>query len=100
MDRNSAPGDSRASEREVRQGPFTWTEQANGMLGAPGGPSDPSSSRSWTSLARTVPSREENIEKAILLMRSFADRTGLTSGRPKARYLWTDAFAVCNFLEL
>jgi len=33
-------------------------------------------------------------------MRSFADRTGLTSDRPQARYLWTDAFAVCNFLEL
>jgi hypothetical protein len=34
------------------------------------------------------------------LMRSFADRTGLTSARPPDRYLWTDAFAVCNFLGL
>jgi len=35
------------------------------------------------------------------IMAAFADRTGLTTGShaPK-RYLWTDAFAVCNFLEL
>ncbi len=35
------------------------------------------------------------------IMMEFADRTGLTaSGNPPQRYLWTDAFAVCNFLEL
>lgn len=34
------------------------------------------------------------------LMLEFADRTGLASDRPPQRYLWTDAFAVCNFLEL
>ena len=35
------------------------------------------------------------------LMLDFADRTGLTSPvKPPRRYLWTDAFAVCNFLEL
>lgn len=33
-------------------------------------------------------------------MTSFADRTGLTSDRLPERYLWTDAFAVCNFLGL
>jgi hypothetical protein len=33
-------------------------------------------------------------------MMRFAERTGLTSDLPKQRYLWTDAFAVCNFLEL
>ncbi len=33
-------------------------------------------------------------------MRDFAERTGLGSERPQRRYLWTDAFAVCNFLEL
>ena len=33
-------------------------------------------------------------------MTQFADRTGLTSGRGVRRYLWTDAFAVCNFLGL
>ncbi|HET9991474.1 MAG TPA: hypothetical protein VFQ65_23255 [Kofleriaceae bacterium] len=34
------------------------------------------------------------------LMTSFAERTGLTGSRPQRRYLWTDAFAVCNFLGL
>jgi hypothetical protein len=35
------------------------------------------------------------------LMLDFADRTGLsTSGKETRRYLWTDAFAVLNFLEL
>ncbi len=35
------------------------------------------------------------------IMRDFADLTGLTQARKKAvRYLWTDAFAVCNFLEI
>ena len=34
-------------------------------------------------------------------MLEFADATGLSAvGRPLRRYLWTDAFAVCNFLEL
>jgi len=31
---------------------------------------------------------------------TYADRTGLTSGRLPRRYLWTDAYAVCNFLGL
>ncbi|MGD2055503.1 MAG: hypothetical protein PVJ15_01755 [Gammaproteobacteria bacterium] len=39
-------------------------------------------------------------EEAIELMTRFAERTGLSSGRPPQRYLWTDAFAVCNFLGL
>ena len=34
------------------------------------------------------------------IMNEFADRTGLVGGRPPQRYLWTDAFAVCNYLEL
>lgn len=38
--------------------------------------------------------------EAIILMLSFAQRTGLDAGRPPKRYLWTDAFAVCNFLGL
>jgi hypothetical protein len=33
------------------------------------------------------------------LMNAFAGRTGLVSGSER-RYLWTDAFAVCNFLGL
>ncbi len=38
--------------------------------------------------------------EAIALMLRFAERTGLASNRPERRYLWTDAFAVCNFLGL
>ena len=35
------------------------------------------------------------------LMANFASSTGLTgNNQPVTRYLWTDAFAVCNFLEL
>ncbi|MGB6020646.1 MAG: hypothetical protein WBF77_13720 [Sulfurimonadaceae bacterium] len=35
------------------------------------------------------------------IMNGFATRTGLTDlSKPSRRYLWTDAFAVCNFLEL
>jgi hypothetical protein len=35
------------------------------------------------------------------IMRDFAQRTGLASSdRPPTRYLWTDAFAVCNFLGM
>ena len=34
-------------------------------------------------------------------MAGFAERTGLIPpARPPRRYLWTDAFAVCNYLEL
>jgi len=33
-------------------------------------------------------------------MGAFAERTGLTSDRADVRYLWTDAFAVCNYLTL
>src|SRR5688572_25958595 len=39
-------------------------------------------------------------EQAGELMMRFADRTGLTKETPERRYLWTDAFAVCNFLAL
>ena len=38
--------------------------------------------------------------QAAELMTRFAERTGLVSGRPPRRYLWTDAFAVCNALAL
>ncbi len=39
-------------------------------------------------------------EDAVQLMLRFAERTGLTSERPQQRYLWTDSFAVCNFLGM
>lgn len=35
------------------------------------------------------------------MMSAFAKRTGLSNpSQPPKRYLWTDAFAVCNYLEL
>lgn len=37
---------------------------------------------------------------AIDLMKEFARSTGLTGHLPSRRYLWTDAFAVCNFLGI
>jgi len=37
---------------------------------------------------------------AVALLESFATRTGLVGDAPPARYLWTDAFAVCTFLSL
>ena len=40
------------------------------------------------------------IEEAIALMNNFAERTGLSSKQSPRRYLWTDAFAVCNYLGL
>jgi hypothetical protein len=43
---------------------------------------------------------QTRIEQAITTMKNFAERTGLVSDRPAQRYLWTDAFAVCNFLGL
>jgi hypothetical protein len=33
-------------------------------------------------------------------MNKFAERTGPGSEQPARRYLWTDAFAVCNYLGL
>ena len=41
------------------------------------------------------------LENAIALMSAFARETGLLDDdTPPRRYLWTDAFAVCNFFEL
>lgn len=42
----------------------------------------------------------QRLEEATRLMMCFAKRTGLDSDLPGQRYLWTDAFAVCNFLGL
>jgi hypothetical protein len=45
--------------------------------------------------------KEETISIAKDLMTEFSESTGLsTVKKPPRRYLWTDAFAVCNFLEL
>jgi hypothetical protein len=42
----------------------------------------------------------EKIAEVQKIMDAFAKRTGLAGGGAPQRYLWTDAFAVCNFLEL
>lgn len=42
----------------------------------------------------------EHLQQASELMAHFAERTGLSSERPGQRYLWTDAFAVCNLVGL
>jgi len=42
-------------------------------------------------------------EKLLLakeIMNDFAYQTGISSDREQRRYLWTDAFAVCNFLGI
>jgi hypothetical protein len=45
--------------------------------------------------------RDEATAIAAQLMSAFASRTGLYPiSENQQRYLWTDAFAVCNFLEL
>jgi hypothetical protein len=42
----------------------------------------------------------EPLEEAAEIMMRFAERTGLGADRSPRRYLWTDAFAVCNFIGL
>jgi len=37
---------------------------------------------------------------ATEIMEQFAEDTGLTGVQKPQRYLWTDAFAVCNYLEI
>jgi len=44
-----------------------------------------------------------HLSETVELMTHFAERTGLSPGsrtEPPRRYLWTDAFAVCNLLGL
>jgi hypothetical protein len=43
---------------------------------------------------------DPRIAEAVALMDDFARRTGLASAQASRRYLWTDAFAVCNFIGL
>ena len=43
--------------------------------------------------------REASLSVAQEIMTEFAHQTGLIPGKPPRRYLWTDSFAVCNFLE-
>ena len=49
---------------------------------------------------QAMSANETRTQVASDLMLSFAKRTGVSSDRPPQRYLWTDAFAVCNLLGL
>lgn len=40
------------------------------------------------------------IDQVVALMEGFVERTGIDGDPSRRRYLWTDAFAVCNFLGL
>lgn len=42
----------------------------------------------------------QNSLLAIRLMKDFAESTGLSGTSSPCRYLWTDAFAVCNYLGI
>ena len=42
----------------------------------------------------------DRLEQVERLMRGFAARTGLDDAAAPRRYLWTDAFGVCNYLAL
>jgi hypothetical protein len=45
--------------------------------------------------------QQANISSVKKIMTEFSDSTGLSiAEKSPRRYLWTDAFAVCNFLEL
>jgi hypothetical protein len=44
--------------------------------------------------------QDQRVDFAVEIMSRFAEDTGLTGNVKPQRYLWTDAFAVCNFLEL
>lgn len=43
---------------------------------------------------------EDRINIACKIMMDFANRTGILGVEKPKRYLWTDAFAVCNFIAL
>jgi hypothetical protein len=45
--------------------------------------------------------KESSLSRVKEIMLEFADLTGLSpAGKAQRRYLWTDAFAICNFLGL
>lgn len=44
--------------------------------------------------------QKRQLDAATRIMSEFLERTGLDSSRPLTRYLWTDAFAVCNLLAI
>lgn len=49
---------------------------------------------------RSAAEHVERTDRSREIMESFARSTGLVDDVPPRRYLWTDAFAVCNYLGL
>jgi len=47
-----------------------------------------------------APKEADRVEQAAALMEAFAVRSGVDSDRSGDRYLWTDAFALCNCIAL
>lgn len=56
--------------------------------------------RSGVTMANRKATHADEEREAADLMAAFAERTGIVGDRPSVRYLWTDAFAVCNYLGL
>ncbi len=56
--------------------------------------------RAETAAVASARSGSAHVDAAVQLMAGFAARTGLVGDAPGRRYLWTDAFAVCNWLGL
>ena len=54
----------------------------------------------FAGMKRELQMIESRASRAAELMAAFAGRTGLVPGRAARRYLWTDAFAVLNYLAL
>jgi hypothetical protein len=52
------------------------------------------------SQTESVTMSEPRIETAVRLMDEFAAHTRADADQPPRRYLWTDGFAVCNYLGL
>lgn len=50
--------------------------------------------------ALTLSGLDLRTQRALQLMLKFVQRTGLILAEPGRRYLWTDAYAVCNLLSL
>ncbi len=45
-------------------------------------------------------SEQERVERAARIMEAFVHQSGMREKNGGERYLWTDAFAVCNFVSL
>ena len=60
----------------------------------------PGAGTPWQVEKHPKPMSNPKIKQAAALMAGFVQRTGLDAAQEPRRYLWTDAFAVCNLLGL